>query len=107
MAVVAGKNKTWTNPSWSLNYNDGQDGAVHEFLRKLEWWWSNFHYKGSLVSLWNSEQGVGLYKCCTSVLYNSGSSLSFDSDFLEPAKLPPSTPGFQDFATSGARQVFN
>ena len=79
---------------------------MHEFLRKLEFWYLTFNYKGSLVSLWNSEQGVGVYKCCTSVLYNLSPSLSFDTDFLDPTKLPPSTPGFQDYATSGARQVF-
>ncbi|HOM98666.1 MAG TPA: hypothetical protein PLM33_00275 [Acidobacteriota bacterium] len=106
MAVAGGKNKPFDRPSWgSEEY--GLDGGTHNFLRYIEDW-SNAqsHYKGSLVSLYFSQYAVGIYKCCEAVYKAPVRDYSFDSDFLEPQKLPPGTPMFKDIVNLGFRQIF-
>ncbi|MFQ5929051.1 MAG: hypothetical protein ACE5MK_05090 [Acidobacteriota bacterium] len=108
VAVSAGKNKTWTNPSWSTNLNDGLDGGVRQFLRSLEEWGSSttFNYRGSLVSPYHSEYAVGVYKCCQTAFSIVNLNYSFDTDFVDAAKLPPGTPRLQDVVSLGFRQIF-
>ena len=48
VAVVAGKNNTWTTPSWSLNYNDGQDGGCMSFCAS----WSSGTTPSTIRARW-------------------------------------------------------
>ena len=108
VAVAAGKNMNWPSPSWSSGHDDGLDGGTHNFVRYLEdWGGQTLYYRGSLVSLFYSEYGSGLYKCCTSVYSAPSRDYSFDTDFLDPAKLPPGTPRLQDIVVLGFRQLFS
>jgi len=44
--------------------------------------------------------------CCTSVYSPPTRNYSFDSDFTNPAGLPPGTPLFRDVGSLGYRQLF-
>ncbi len=84
------------------------DGGVRYLLRSLEDWFGlTFNYKGSLASLYTSQYGVGVYKCCNVVFFPTTLNYSFDTDFLDPAKLPPGTPRVQDIVVLGFRQLFS
>lgn len=108
MAVAAGKNNSWPWPGWAGGAQDyGLDGGTHNFLRYLERWsGQTLHYRGSLASLFSSEYATGIYKCCQTTYSPPQRDYSFDSDFLDPAKLPPGTPRFRDVVNLGYRQVF-
>lgn len=108
LAIASGKNMTFQRPSWGAYEDFGTDGGVHNFLRYLEdWGATTSNYKGSLVSFYYSTYGDGIFKCCDSVYNAPGSrAYSFDTDFLDPAKLPPGTPRFQDVVNVGYRQDF-
>jgi len=108
VAVAAGKPMSWPNPGWSSDADDGLDGGTHNFVRYLEdWGGQTLSYRGSLVSLYYSQYGVGTYKCCTSVYSAPSRDYAFDTDFLDPANLPPGTPRLQDIVALGFRQLFS
>jgi hypothetical protein len=108
VAVAAGKTMTWPNPGWSSNADDGLDGGTHNFVRYLEDWGSQtLSYRGSLVSLYYSQYAFGAYKCCDSVYSPPSRDYAFDTDFLDPANLPPGTPRLQDIVALGFRQLFS
>ena len=105
VAVAAGKNLNWPNPTWG-NDDFGLDGGTHNFLRYLERWnGQTFNYRGSLVSLYYSEYAVGIYKCCQRVYSPPTRAYAFDTDFLELDKLPLGTPRFRDVVNLGFRQI--
>lgn len=105
MAVAGGKHKPFEHPSWG-GEEYGLDGGTHNFLRYIEDWSGlQLHYKGSLVSLYYSQYAVGIYKCCSAVYRPPTRDYTFDSDFLEPEKLPPGTPMFKDVVNLGFRQI--
>jgi hypothetical protein len=108
VAVASGKNMTWARPGWSSEVNDGQDGGVRYLFRSLERWITGqtFNYQGSLASLYTSQYGVGVYKCCNRIFSPATLNYSFDTDFLDPAKRPPGTPRVQDIVVLGFRQLF-
>lgn len=106
MAVAAGKNITYPKPAWADD-EYGLDGGTHNFLRYLERWsGQSLQYRGSLVSLYFSQYAVGIYKCCSKVYAPPQRDYEFDSEFLNPARLPPGTPMFRDVVNLGFRQVF-
>jgi len=109
VAVAAGRNLSWANPGWSSNLNDGLDGGVRYLLRSLERWVTGqaFNYQGSLASLYTSQYGVGIFKCCNTAFIIADLNYSFDTDFLDPAKRPPGTPRVQDIVAMGFRQLFS
>ena len=109
VAVASGKNMTWTHPGWSSNLNDGMDGGVRYLLRSLERWVTGqaFNYQGSLASLYTSQYGVGIFKCCNTAFIIADLNDSFDTDFLIPSQLPPGTPRVQDIVVLGFRQLFS
>jgi len=113
LAIAAGKNVPFPHPAWApaccgSNFDDfGTDGGVHNFLRYLENWGGvNSNYRGSLISFYYSRQGVGTFKCCLRVYGAPNRNYSFDNDFLDPSKLPPGTPRFQDIDNLGYAQDF-
>ncbi len=104
-AALAGKGRNWAQTWESGSF--GTDGGVHNFLRLLEWWDDKtLSYRGSLASFFFSRQAVGLFRCCDNVYQlPSNRNLSFDTNFLNPALLPPKTPMFRDINTTGFVQV--
>ncbi len=108
VAVATGKTMNWPNPGWSFNIVDGLDGGTQNFARYLEdWGGQTLSYRGSLVSLYYSQYGVGTFKCCSSVYSLPSRDYAFDTDFLDPALLPPGTPRVQDIVVMGFRQLFS
>jgi len=108
LAIAGGKNISFPQPQgWAAAADYGTDGGVHNFLRYLENWGGvNSFYQGSLVSLYYSRQGVGVFKCCTVVYGAPNRNYSFDTNFLNPAQLPPGTPRFQDIDSLGYHQDY-
>jgi hypothetical protein len=105
VAILAGK-----GPSFPLVAADngqadfGTDGGAHNFLRMLEGNGGTFNYRGSMATLFYNRQGVGTYKCCSTVYGPPVRSYVFDQDFTQPALLPPLTPMFRDMNVVGFSQ---
>ncbi|HKO05617.1 MAG TPA: hypothetical protein VJW51_12750, partial [Candidatus Acidoferrales bacterium] len=107
-AILAGKGLSFplSGVAGSPPTDFGTDGGVHNFLRYIEDWGSaSLAYNGSIVSFFYNEQGVGVYKCCTTVYNPPGRGYQFDTNFLNPALLPPRTPTFRDINTLGFQQL--
>jgi len=113
LAIAGGKNINFKAPQvigapWTSSDDFGTDGGVHNFLRYVEsWGGSTSHYEGSLVSFYYSRQAVGVFKCCNVVYGAPTRNYAFDQNFLDPAKLPPGTPRFQDIDNLGYHQDFS
>src|SRR3989441_9660 len=100
LAVVAGKGISFPQPTGYSTYQDfGTDGGAHNFLRYVEnWGGTTLNYRGSVVSLYYTRQGTGVYKCCNTVYSPPTRGYNFDTDFLTPNLLPqrtPSAPGLK------------
>jgi hypothetical protein len=81
---------------------------VQNFVRLLESWnGTTLNYSGSLVSLYFSYYGTGVYKCCNSVFSPPTHNYTFDADFQSLAAEPPGTPQFEDVVNVGFRQDFS
>jgi hypothetical protein len=107
-AIAGGKNIPFPQPTWSGVAQDfGTDGGLHNFLRYLEdWSGQTLYYNGSLVSMYYAEYDTGIFKCCTTVYSPPTRSYAFDTQFLNPANLPPGTPMFQDVVNLSYHQNF-
>ncbi|MBK8150098.1 MAG: pilus assembly PilX N-terminal domain-containing protein [Acidobacteria bacterium] len=81
-------------------------GGVHNFKRFLENW-SNvrLNYSGSLINLFNSRNNNGAFKCCSKVYNPPTRNWVFDTTFLDPARLPPGTPAFQNIQLTGFQRI--
>jgi PilX N-terminal len=107
LAIAAGKNITFSNPTGVISKDWGTDGGLHNFLRYLEDWNTiNLNYNGSLVSLYYSQYATGTFKCCNTVYNAPNRKYQFDTLFLNPSNLPPGTPEFQDVVNLSYRQDF-
>ena len=62
-------------------------------------------YSGSIATFYFNRQATGTYKCCTTVYGAPTRTFSFDTDFLDPTRLPPQTPVFRDLNTLGFSQI--
>jgi hypothetical protein len=103
-AVIAGKNRAF--PGAAVNgaaaEDFGTDGGVHNFLRMLENG-GTVNYRGSIATFYLSRQALGVYK--VGPTYGAPTRVfNFDTDFLNPAKLPPLTPVFRDVNALGFAQ---
>jgi len=68
------------------------NGGVENLPRFLERWSGRvFTYRGSLIDLWTSQVAVGAWGQ-SNVYSPPRRDWEFDSDLLDPANLPPSTP---------------
>jgi Tfp pilus assembly protein PilX len=100
-AVIAGKNPSFSRPTaWASATDFGTDGGAHNFLRMLEGNGQTVNYRGSIATFYYSRQATGVYKCCTTVYDAPTRRFAFDTDFLDPTKLPPMTPAFRDLNTT-------
>jgi hypothetical protein len=108
--VVAGKQRSFKIPGWDTPAIDGSqdfgtDGGVHNFMRFLENWGATLNYSGSLVSIYFSHQATGLYNSGGNNYSPPTRAYAFDTNFLNPALLPPRTPMFRDINTTGFTQL--
>jgi hypothetical protein len=108
-AVIAGKNPSFTYPTAGTpQFLFGTDGGAGNFLRLLENWNINgvsINYRGSIISLYYSRQATGTFKFNSNVYSYGDRNFTFDTEFLEPALLPPGTPMFRDINTLTFRQI--
>lgn len=102
-AIAAGKGPQFLQVA-GTGQDYGTDGGVHNYLRYLESWGGTLYYKGSMVSFFYSQQGIGVFKCCTTVYGPPTRGYSFDAEFLTPALLPPRTPMLRDVNNIGFTQ---
>ncbi|HTC48176.1 MAG TPA: PilX N-terminal domain-containing pilus assembly protein [Candidatus Aquilonibacter sp.] len=106
VAIAAGKSIPFPQPSWGAQ-DFGTDGGMHNFLRYLEnRGGTNVYYAGSLISMYYSQYATGTFKCCNSVYSAPTRNYFFDTQFLNPANLPPGTPMFQDVVSLSFHQNF-
>jgi hypothetical protein len=103
IAIIGGKGPWFPQPAGTAT-DFGTDGGVHNFLRYLENGDQPVNYLGSIATFFYNRQGVGTYKCCNTVYGAPQRNYNFDSDFLDPAKLPPNTPVFRDMNAVGFSQ---
>ena len=108
MGVISGKGISFPRPTSAVATDPkdfGTDGGAHNFLRFLEAWNGELFYRGSIISLFNSRQATGVYKCCNIVYGPPQRRYNFETEFLTPNLLPPRTPMFRDVNTLTFRQV--
>jgi hypothetical protein len=105
VAIIAGKGIAFPWPVAGTPPTDfGTDGGAHNFLRTLENGGQQINYEGSVASFFYNRQAVGTFKCCNTVYGVPPRNFAFDSDFLNPALLPPNTPVFRDINAVGFSQ---
>jgi len=104
LAIIAGKGMAFPWPAAGNPANDfGTDGGAHNFLRYLESG-GTVNYQGAIATFYYNRQAVGTYKCCNTVYGAPTRNYTFDTDFLDPATLPPLTPVLRDINALGFAQ---
>lgn len=81
------------------------NGGMHNFPRFLESWGARWNFVGSLIPLYHSTQAVGQYNSNSTIYGAPIRNWAFDSTFLDPNRLPPSTPQFQYVQPTAFRQL--
>jgi hypothetical protein len=112
LAIIGGKGMAFPWPSaGNPDTTFGTDGGAHNFLRYLESGntgaSTTTNYRGAIATFYYSRQAIGTYKFNVnggSVYSAPTRNYSFDTDFLDPAKLPPLTPVFRDINALGFAQ---
>jgi hypothetical protein len=110
VAIISGKGPAFPQPSQPAPggggnaWDFGTDGGAHNFLRFLEGGGGTLNYRGSIATFYYNRQGIGTYKCCSTVYSPPTRAFAFDLDFLDPNRLPPLTPVFRDLNTIGFSQ---
>jgi hypothetical protein len=104
LAIIGGKGMAFPQPAGTAT-DFGTDGGAHNFLRYLENGNNQaVNYRGSIATFYYNRQAVGTFKCCTTVYGPPTRNYAFDTDFLNPALLPPLTPVFRDLNALGFSQ---
>ncbi len=107
VAICGGKNKSFAHPAWDTSTDIGTDGGTHNYMRYLESWSGQTHYySGSMVSLYYARYNNSVYIPGSGAYSPPTRNYQFDTDFLDPNKVPPGTPRFQDVVNLGYKQVF-
>ena len=105
-AMIAGKSIAFPKPGWAAAGDWGTDGGVHNFMRMLEdWGGQTISYRGAMISLYTARQFIGIYRANANVYAPGTRAFAFDTNFLQPALLPPGTPMFRDVNTLRFRQI--
>jgi hypothetical protein len=81
------------------------NGGIHNYPRFLERWDARWNFVGSLIPLFHSTQAVGPYNSNSTIYSPPTRNWAFDATFLDPNKLPPSTPQFQYVQPTAFRQL--
>ena len=81
------------------------NGGIHNFPRFLESWSARWNFAGSLIPLYRSTQALGPYNSSSTIYSPPIRNWAFDTSFLDPNKLPPSTPQFQYVQPTAFRQL--
>lgn len=81
------------------------NGGMHNFPRFLERWGARWNFIGSLIPLYHSTQALGQYNANSTIYGAPIRNWAFDSSFLNPNRLPPSTPQFQYVQPTAFRQI--
>jgi Tfp pilus assembly protein PilX len=88
------------------NSDSRLSGGVHNFKRFLENWNNiRLNYCGSLINLFNSHNSNGTFKNSGMVRDPPTRNWVFDTSFLDPTRLPPGTPFFQNIQLTGFQRV--
>jgi len=106
-AILAGDARSSLEATPNQGNSDQRlSGGVHNFKRFLENW-SNvrLNYCGSLINLFNSHNSNGTYKNSAVVRDPPTRNWVFDTSFLDPTRLPPGTPFFQNIQLTGFQRV--
>jgi hypothetical protein len=109
LAIIGGKGMAFPWPSaGNPDGTFGTDGGAHNFLRYLESGAGDTNYRGAIATFYYSRQAVGTYKFDNNppvIVYSAPTrKYNFDTDFLDPARLPPLTPVFRDINALGFAQ---
>ncbi len=100
LAVIAGASTT--SKTATTASSDGVTGGINNFPRFMENWGStSFKISGSMVSLFYSQQAKSYYKQSGTGNYVFDPPVryyAFDTEFLDPNKLPKGTPVVRRFA---------
>ena len=106
VAIIGGKGPAFPWPAaGNPNGTFGTDGGAHNFLRYLEKGAGTTNYRGAIATFYYNRQVTGTYKFGNSTVYAAPDrQYNFDTDFLDPAKLPPLTPVFRDLNALGFAQ---
>jgi len=106
-AILAGDTKSSLEATPNQGGGDPNlTGGVHNFKRFLEdWGGGRLNYTGSLINLYNSHNNNGAFKCCTFVYSPPTRNWAFDQSFLDPNRLPPGTPFFQNIQLTGFQRM--
>ena len=106
MAILAGVAGTFPQPGGSTTatvpQDFGTDGGVHNFLRYIEDWnGSTSTTRVPSSSCTTAGRPTALTSAAATVYSPPSRGYNFDTDFLDPIKLPPRTPLFRDVNTTG------
>jgi len=78
------------------------NGGVENVLRFLERWSGDtLTYRGSIIDLWNSIHATGDWIYGNPIYTAPNRDWGFDTDFLDPANLPPGTPNVYNIRVIG------
>ena len=106
-AVMSGSSGTpCDHEEVGCGFTSPYGGGLENFPRFLEHWGGRtLTFRGSLVSLFFSAQGSGLWGCCN---YYSppGRDWRFDSRFNAPENMPPGTPVVGNVIHTAFRPIF-
>lgn len=89
---------TTVNAALMMGNTDSQpgvqyNGGVENVLRFMERWSGDtLTYRGSIIDLWNSVHATGDWIYGNPIYTAPNRDWGFDTDFLNPANLPPGTP---------------
>lgn len=86
-------------------YENWFSGGLENFPRMLEHWGGQtLTYLGSLASLYSSRVAVGTWN--EDIYRPPSRNWAFDTDFRDPAKLPPGTPVVGNVIRTAMREAF-
>ena len=81
--------------------SEQHNGGVHNMPRFLEdWSGRNFLYRGSLVSMWESQIATGHWYYGSPYYEPPDRDWGYDPDLSDPAKIPPGAPSVYSVATA-------
>ena len=82
------------------------NGGVENVMRFLETWSGDtFTYLGSIIDLWNARKATGDWIYGSPIYTAPNRNWAFDTDFLDPANLPPGTPNVYTIRVIGWERV--